>query len=119
MTNRLTDEQFDEIRHAIPLLYQGGSLEDFSPWVQEWIGPDGGTLSLLNELKSERELSERLAKERREARGKIAAVLCKHVEYRTAGEDRFDCCAECNRITGGYVPWPCATYKALTGEEST
>lgn len=47
---------------------------------------------------------------------KVAAVRRLHFQYRAAACDDFDCCAHCNWISGGYVPWPCDTYKALTGE---
>jgi hypothetical protein len=55
MSERLTDEQFAEILRDLPLTYGGIAMEDLSPWAQEWLGPDGGTLSLLNELAAERE----------------------------------------------------------------
>ncbi|WP_068059291.1 hypothetical protein [Nocardia xishanensis] len=55
MGDRLSDELFDEISHAIPFPYMGGDYpENLSQQAREWIGPDGGTLSLLNELRDER-----------------------------------------------------------------
>ncbi len=51
---RLTDEQFAELRRDVPLTYQGKSMDELSPWAQEWLGPDGGVLALLNELAAER-----------------------------------------------------------------
>jgi hypothetical protein len=53
---RLTDQQFAEIAHWIPLTYQGFSLSDpeVPEWVREWLGEDGGTLSLMEALRRER-----------------------------------------------------------------
>ncbi|WP_280320023.1 hypothetical protein [Nocardia wallacei] len=129
MTDRLTDEQFAELLHYIPLTYEGLALEDMPEWMggrqgpdgweHGWLGPDGGVLSLLAELKAERERSARLAEKLVESQRRIALVREVHFEYLPAGAD-FYCCAGCNitaSIGGiGYVPWPCDTYKALTGE---
>ncbi|MCM6776264.1 hypothetical protein NDR87_18780 [Nocardia sp. CDC159] len=55
MANRLTDEQLAEIAHAIPYSYEAGDYPpDLSDWARVWLGPDGGTLALLNELRAER-----------------------------------------------------------------
>lgn len=57
MSDRLTDDQFAEIERAIPYSYEAGEYpDDLSEWGREWLGPDGGTLALLAELKAEREL---------------------------------------------------------------
>ena len=113
---RLTVEQFAELLRAIPWPYVGGCLDDpeISDWARQWMGADGGTLALLNDLEAERDRADRLEAELRSAQGRIASALRGHFQYRAAAEDRFDCCAECNRLTGGYVPWPCNTYQALT-----
>ncbi|WP_280389850.1 hypothetical protein [Nocardia wallacei] len=54
MADRLTDEQFAELLRTVPLTYEGGN-EMLSDWAREWLGPDGGVLSLLYELRNERE----------------------------------------------------------------
>ena len=111
VNERLTDEQFAEIERAVPWPNLGGSLDDpeISAWARRWIGPDGGTLSLLNELKAER--------------ARVDAVLGSHYPakvHKACQEGACPCdgrqcvpyCLPCD------VPWPCDTYKALTGEES-
>jgi hypothetical protein len=113
MSDRLTDEQFAELLHTVPLTYEGGN-EVLSDWAREWLGPDGGVLSLLNEVRNERERLRHEREESRDARRRIALAHRIHFQYLPAAVD-FDCCAGCNRISGGYVPWPCETYKALTG----
>lgn len=55
---RLTDEQFAEVYSAISIGYDGPP--DMSPWVRDWLGPDGGMLNVLNELRDERARLEQL-----------------------------------------------------------
>lgn len=37
-----------------------------------------------------------------------------HQRYRSPLSET-DCCAHCNQLTGGLVPWPCPTMQALDG----
>ncbi len=59
--SRLTDQQFADLLHFIPLTYEGFPLGEMPAWMAgspgpdgEWVhgylGPDGGVLSLLDEL---------------------------------------------------------------------
>jgi hypothetical protein len=41
-----------------------------------------------------------------------------HQQYRFAGDDTTDYCAHCNQISGGWIPWPCPTIRALDGDEA-
>jgi hypothetical protein len=91
----LTDEQFAELLHGIPLTYQGGTLDDLPEWAREWVGPDGGTLSLLNELKAERDRTARIVALHRPPDG-YSCTCCR-------------VCVECG------LEWPCNTRKALDG----
>jgi hypothetical protein len=50
------------------------------------------------------------------ARGQVARVRALHQQYRFAGDDSTDYCAHCNQISGGWVPWPCPTVQALSGD---
>jgi hypothetical protein len=93
---RLTDEQFTALLRGIPLFYEGGTLDDLPEWAREWVGPDGGTLSLLNELKAERD--------------RAAAVLALH---QPPGGYSCTCCRRC--VECGKL-WPCDTRKALAGK---
>ncbi|MGY1946617.1 hypothetical protein [Nocardia asiatica] len=56
MSERMSDELFAEIARAVPYPYEaGGYPDDLSAAALEFLGPDNGTLSLLNELRAERE----------------------------------------------------------------
>ncbi|MFE7744404.1 hypothetical protein [Nocardia sp. NPDC057455] len=56
MSERMSDELFTEIARAIPYSYEAGDYpDDLSDEAREFLGPDGGTLALMNELKAERE----------------------------------------------------------------
>lgn len=119
MSRRLTDAQFDELLRAIPYPYEAGDYpEDLSEWAREWIGPDGGTLSLLNELAAERSRRKDAVAAMDVFYQKVLTARRLHFQYRAAAENRFDCCGECSRVSSKPVPWPCATYKAVTGDES-
>ncbi|MFC8832323.1 hypothetical protein ACFT8V_03875 [Streptomyces griseoincarnatus] len=48
-------------------------------------------------------------------RAAVARVRALHQQYRFAGDDTQDYCAHCNQISGGWVPWPCPTVRALDG----
>lgn len=48
---------------------------------------------------------------------KVQAVEALHRQYLPSAVD-FYCCAECNRVSGEYVPWPCDTAKALADVSS-
>lgn len=117
VTERLTDAQLAEIGPAIAYSYAAGDYPPrLSAWAREWLGPDGGTLSLLKELMAERAMAGELARQVGDLRTRLAAVHKIHFQYLPVAVD-FDCCAGCN--TGypiRYVPWPCDTFKALTGE---
>ncbi|WP_280465639.1 hypothetical protein [Nocardia brasiliensis] len=54
MTDRLTDEQFEALNRLLPLTYEGLPFEELPAWMRDWLGPDGGVLALLNELRTER-----------------------------------------------------------------
>lgn len=48
----------------------------------------------------------------RHARHQLALIRGMHEPYSPAGVD-FDCCAHCNSLTGGIIPWPCPTIQML------
>lgn len=50
------------------------------------------------------------------ALGAVARVLALHEQYRSALDDTTDYCAHCNRLSGGWVPWPCPTVRAINPE---
>ncbi|MDG9701702.1 hypothetical protein [Streptomyces sp. DH37] len=56
-------------------------------------------------------------KQRRDAAA-LDRVRALHQQYRFAGDDTTDYCAHCNQITGGWVPWPCPTIRALDTDRS-
>ncbi|MFK3734044.1 hypothetical protein ACI2LJ_27685 [Streptomyces sp. NPDC088090] len=45
----------------------------------------------------------------------IARVRALHEQYRFGGDETTDYCAHCNQISGGWVPYPCPTLRALDG----
>ncbi|MES9522424.1 hypothetical protein [Streptomyces capoamus] len=47
-----------------------------------------------------------------------ARVRALHQQYRFAGDDTTDYCAHCNQLSGGWIPWPCPTVRALDGEQA-
>ncbi|MFL1903119.1 hypothetical protein ACJWDR_29040 [Streptomyces tauricus] len=47
------------------------------------------------------------------SRAADARVRALHERYRFAGDDSTDYCSHCNQISGGWIPWPCATIAAL------
>lgn len=52
---RPTDEQIAEVADAIAYLYEAGEYPlSLSPWARLFLGPDNGTLALLQELRAER-----------------------------------------------------------------
>lgn len=111
MNDRLTDEQFTELERAIPYSYEAGDYpEDLSDWAREWIGPDGGTLSLLNELRAERARIAAVLALHRPAK---AHPICQQDDCPCGG---YECCEHCNEYSARGVPWPCDTYKAITEE---
>lgn len=54
-----------------------------------------------------------LRRQRDEAGSAARRVRRLHEPYRFAGDDTTDYCAHCNRISGGWIPWPCDTIRAL------
>lgn len=50
-------------------------------------------------------------------RAAVARIRGLHQQYRFAGDDTTDYCAHCNQISGGWIPWPCPTIRALDGEQ--
>jgi hypothetical protein len=50
-------------------------------------------------------------------RAGLAVVRALHQQY-TFGTDPQDYCAHCNQISGGWIPWPCPTVRALDGEQA-
>lgn len=47
-----------------------------------------------------------------------ARVRALHQQYRFAGDDTTDYCSHCNQISGGWIPWPCPTIRALAVESA-
>lgn len=118
MTDRPTDEQVAELLSATLYSYQAGEYpEGMTAWVDVFTDGDGGIINAITEWQAERQRLEKTWREVLESRKLIAQVRGMHFQYRAAAEGRFDCCAECNRVSRGYVPWPCATYLAITGDE--
>ncbi|MBX9425465.1 hypothetical protein [Streptomyces lateritius] len=59
------------------------------------------------------QLMQQAGAERDAAEAAIAEVRSVHRQYRSACDDANDYCAHCNQISGGWIPWPCPTIRAL------
>jgi hypothetical protein len=125
MTGRLPDALFAQLAHFLPLTYEGfpwqdgpawlvGTVLPNGEWVYGWLGPDGGVLSLLNELKNERQRADALALALTGTRQRLDHVVAMHTVYQPPTIS-YRCCMACTRLTGGFVAWPCETYTAATG----
>lgn len=125
MTGRLPDALFAQLVRFLPLTYEGfpwdegpswlvGSALPNGEWVYGWLGPDGGVLALLDELKHERQRADALAVALTSARLRLEHVVAMHRAYQPPAVT-YRCCMGCTRLTGGFVAWPCETYTAAAG----
>lgn len=100
----MTDRSLrDRVAHAVRA--HTPSKVDLSRWIVE---------DVMDEVYSD------LDKHAARAAGlekRLSAVRLLHRRYRFAGDDTTDFCEHCNRISGGWVPYPCDTIRAI-GEAS-
>lgn len=61
-----------------------------------------------------KEAYEKVKAEARLVKHQLAMIRGMHEPHLPAAVD-FDCCAHCNSLNGGYIPWPCPTIQLLDG----
>lgn len=125
---RLTDAQFEELLHYLPMTYDGLPMEELPEWMAGhrvgsgpgyweygWLGPDGGTLALLQELAAERRLHAAAASPVRRRADRLAAEYA-NAEVSGHSRDQWRGLVAEQRTELGYREW--AASCQLEEEES-